>query len=69
VHLADALPADINVCMADGVGDPKLNRVFTEERISTTSSASEAVSATEGEGAAPYVGRGGRARVLRDEDP
>ena len=73
VRLADALPADIKVCIvADrGFGDQKLYRVLTEElkfdyvirfRGNIT------VTAEDGEvrRAADWVGPGGRACVLRD---
>ena len=73
VRLAEALPADVQVCIvADrGFGDHKLYRVLTEElkfdyvirfRGNIT------VTATDGETrtAAEWVGKGGRARVLRD---
>jgi Transposase DDE domain len=72
VRLADALPADIKVCIvADrGFGDQKLYRVLTEElkfdyvirfrgNITVTSAAGETRTA------AAFVGPGGRARVLR----
>jgi len=72
VRLADALPADIKVCVvADrGFGDQKLYRVLTEElkfdyvirfrgNITVTSAAGETRTA------AAFVGPGGRARVLR----
>jgi hypothetical protein len=73
VCLADALPADIKVCIvADrGFGDQKLYRMLTQElkfdyvirfRGNIT------VTAADGEVriAAAWVGAGGRARVLRD---
>ena len=72
VRLAEALPADVKVCVvADrGFGDQKLYRVLTEElkfdyvirfRGNIT------VTAADGEvrSAAAWVGPGGRARVLR----
>lgn len=72
VRLADALPADIRVCIvADrGFGDQKLYRVLAEElkfdyvirfrgSITVTSAAGETRTA------AAFVGPGGRARVLR----
>src|ERR1700712_791711 len=72
VRLADALPADIQVCIvADrGFGDQKLYRVLTEElkfdfvirfrgNITVTAADGEARKAAE------WVGAGGRARVLR----
>jgi hypothetical protein len=73
VRLADALPADIKVCVvADrGFGDQKLYRVLTEElkfdyiirfRGNITVSAADGEVRT----AAAWVGPGGRARVLRD---
>ena len=72
VRLADALPADIKVCIvADrGFGDQKLYRVLTEElkfdyvirfRGNITVTAADGEVRT----AAAWVGRGGRARVLR----
>ena len=72
VRLADALPADIKVCVvADrGFGDQKLYRVLTEElkfdyvirfRGNITVTAADGEIRT----AAAWVGRGGRARVLR----
>jgi hypothetical protein len=73
VRLADALPADIAVCIvADrGFGDQKLYRVLTEElkfdyvirfRGNITVTAADGEART----AAAWVGSGGRARVLRD---
>jgi hypothetical protein len=73
VRLADALPADIKVCVvADrGFGDQKLYRVLAEElkfdyvirfRGNITVSAADGEVRT----AAAWVGPGGRARVLRD---
>jgi len=72
VRLADALPADIKVCIvADrGFGDHKLYRVLTEElafdyvirfrgNITVTAATGEVRTA------AAWVGPGGRARVLR----
>jgi hypothetical protein len=72
VRLADALPADIKVCIvADrGFGDQKLYRVLTEElafdyvirfrgNITVTAASGEVRTA------AAWVGPGGRARVLR----
>src|SRR6266852_4510046 len=72
VRLADALPADIKVCIvADrGFGDQKLYRVLTEElkfdyvirfrgNITVTAAHGEARTAT------GWVGPGGRATVLR----
>jgi len=72
VRLADALPADIKVCIvADrGFGDHKLYRVLTEElafdyvirfrgNITVTAVTGEVRTA------AAWVGPGGRARVLR----
>ena len=72
VRLADALPADVKVCIvADrGFGDHKLYRVLTEElrfdyvirfrgNITVTAATSEVRTA------AAWVGPGGRARVLR----
>ena len=72
VRLADALPADIKVCIvADrGFGDQKLYRVLTEElnfdyvirfRGNITVTAADGEVRT----AAAWVGPGGRARVLR----
>ncbi len=72
VRLADALPADIAVCIvADrGFGDQKLYRVLTEElkfdyvirfRGNITVTAADGEART----AAAWVGPGGRARVLR----
>ena len=73
VRLAEALPADIKVCIvADrGFGDQKLYRVLTEElkfdyvirfRGNITVTAADGEMRT----AAAWVGAGGRARVLRD---
>jgi hypothetical protein len=73
VRLADALPADVTVCVvADrGFGDQKLYRVLTEElkfdyvirfRGNITVAAADGELRT----AAAWVGPGGRARVLRD---
>ncbi len=72
VRLADALPADIKVCIvADrGFGDQKLYRVLTEElafdyvirfrgNITVTAATGEVRTA------AAWVGPGGRARILR----
>jgi Transposase DDE domain len=72
VRLADALPADIKVCIvADrGFGDQKLYRVLTEElkfdyvirfrgNITVTTAAGETRTAS------AWIGPGGRARVLR----
>ncbi len=72
VRLADALPADIKVCIvADrGFGDQKLYRMLTEElkfdyvirfggNITMTGAAGETRTA------AAFVGPGGRARLLR----
>jgi DDE family transposase len=72
VRLADALPADIKVCIvADrGFGDQKLYRMLSEElkfdyvirfrgNITVTTADGEARSA------AAWVGPGGRARILR----
>lgn len=72
VRLADALPAEIKVCIvADrGFGDHKLYRVLTEElkfdyvirfRGNITVTAADGEMRT----AATWVGSGGRARVLR----
>lgn len=72
VRLAEALPADIEVCIvADrGFGDQKLYRVLTEElkfdyvirfRGNITVTAADGETRT----AAAWVGPGGRARVLR----
>ena len=73
VRLADALPADIKVCIvADrGFGDQKLYRVLTEELqfdYVIRFRGNIAVTAADGEmrTAAAWVGPGGRARVLRD---
>lgn len=72
VRLADALPADIAVCIvADrGFGDQKLYRVLTEElkfAYLIRFRGNIAVTATDGKTrtAAAWVGAGGRARVLR----
>ena len=73
VRLAEALPADIKVCIvADrGFGDQKLYRLLTEEltfdyvirfRGNITVTAADGEERT----AAAWVGAGGRARVLRD---
>jgi Transposase DDE domain len=73
IRLAEALPADIKVCIvADrGFGDQKLYRVLTEElkfdyvirfRGNITVTAADGEVRT----AAAWVGPGGRARVLRD---
>ena len=71
VRLADALPADIKVCVvADrGFGDQKLYRVLTEELkfdYVIRFRGNIKVTAADGESrtAAAWVGRGGRARVL-----
>jgi hypothetical protein len=72
VRLAEALPADVKVCVvADrGFGDQKLYRVLTEElkfdyvirfRGNITVTAADGETRT----AAAWVGPGGRARVLR----
>ena len=72
VRLAEALPADVQVCIvADrGFGDHKLYRVLTEElkfdyvirfRGNITVTAADGETRT----AAEWVGEGGRARVLR----
>jgi hypothetical protein len=73
VRLADALPADIKVCVvADrGFGDHKLYHVLTEELkfdYVIRFRGNIKVTAADGEmrTAAAWVGRGGRARVLRD---
>jgi hypothetical protein len=73
VRLADALQADIQVCIvADrGFGDQKLYRVLTEELkfdYVIRFRGNIAVTAADGEmrTAAAWVGPGGRARVLRD---
>jgi len=73
VRLADALPADIKVCIvADrGFGDHKLYQVLTEELkfdYVIRFRGNIQVTAADGEmrTAAAWVGRGGRARVLRD---
>ena len=72
VRLADALPADVAVCIvADrGFGDQKLYRVLTEELkfdYVIRFRGNIAVAAADGEvrTAAGWVGPGGRARVLR----
>jgi hypothetical protein len=73
VRLADALPADIKVCIvADrGFGDQKLYRMLTEELkfdYVIRFRGNIMVTAADGEvrTAAAWVGAGGRARVLRD---
>jgi DDE family transposase len=73
VRLADALPADIKVCIvADrGFGDQKLYRVLSEELkfdYVIRFRGNIQVTAADGEmrTAAAWVGTGGRARVLRD---
>ena len=73
VRLADALPADIAVCIvADrGFGDQKLYRVLTEElkfNYVIRFRGNIMVTAADGEArtAAAWVGPGGRARVLRN---
>jgi hypothetical protein len=73
VRLAEALPADIKVCIvADrGFGDQKLYRVLTEQLkfdYVIRFRGNIAVTAADGEvrTAAAWVGPGGRARVLRD---
>jgi hypothetical protein len=73
VRLADALPAEIKVCIvADrGFGDHKLYQVLTEELkfdYVIRFRGNIHVTAADGEmrTAAAWVGRGGRARVLRD---
>jgi Transposase DDE domain len=73
VRLADALPAEIKVCVvADrGFGDHKLYQVLTEELkfdYVIRFRGNIHVTAADGEmrTAAAWVGRGGRARVLRD---
>ncbi len=73
VRLADALPADIKVCVvADrGFGDHKLYHVLTEELkfdYVIRFRGNIKVTAADGEmrTAAAWVGRGGHARVLRD---
>ena len=73
VRLADALPADIKVCIvADrGFGDQKLYRVLTEDLkfdYVIRFRGNIAVTAADGEmrTAAAWVGPGGRAHVLRD---
>ena len=72
VRLADALPADIKLCIvADrGFGDQKLYRVLTEQLnydYVIRFRGNIAVTAANGEvrTAAAWVGPGGRARVLR----
>jgi hypothetical protein len=72
VRLADALPADIKVCIvADrGFGDQKLYRVLSEELkfdYVIRFRGNIQVTAADGEmrTAAAWVGTGGRARVLR----
>ena len=72
VRLAEALPAEVRVCIvADrGFGDQKLYRVLTEELMFDyviRFRANIAVAAADGEvrTAAGWVGPGGRARVLR----
>jgi len=72
VRLADAVPADIAVCIvADrGFGDQKLYRVLTEElkfAYVIRFRGNITVTAADGEvrTAASWVGPGGRARVLR----
>ena len=72
VRLADALPAEIKVCIvADrGFGDHKLYEVLTEELkfdFVIRFRGNIHVTAADGEmrTAAAWVGRGGRARVLR----
>ncbi len=72
VRLADALPAEIKVCIvADrGFGDHKLYEVLTEELkfdFVIRFRGNIAVTATDGEAraAADWVGAGGRARTLR----
>ena len=73
VRLADALPADIKVCIvADrGFGDQKLYQVLSEELkfdYVIRFRGNIQVTAADGEmrTAAAWVGNGGRARVLRD---
>ena len=73
VRLADALPADIKVCIvADrGFGDQKLYQVLSEELkfdYVIRFRGNIQVTAADGEmrTAAAWVGTGGRARVLRD---
>ena len=73
VRLADALPAEMKVCIvADrGFGDHKLYEVLTEELkfdYVIRFRGNIHVTAADGEmrTAAAWVGRGGRARVLRD---
>jgi Transposase DDE domain len=72
-RLADALPADIKVCIvADrGFGDQKLYRVLTEDLkfdYVIRFRGNIAVTTVDGEvrTAAAWVGPGGRARILRD---
>jgi hypothetical protein len=72
VRLADALPADIKVCIvADrGFGDHKLYRVLTEELafdyvIRFRGNITVAAATGEVRTAAAWVGPGGRARILR----
>ena len=71
VRLAEALPIGIKVCLvADrGFGDRKLYRLLTEELKFDSSSASAATSRLPPPTARParsdWVGKGGRARVLR----
>jgi hypothetical protein len=71
VRLADALPADIKVCIVSdrGFGDQKLYRVLTEELkfdYVIRFRGNIAVTTVDGEvrTAAAWVGPGGRARVL-----
>jgi Transposase DDE domain len=73
VRLADALPAEMKVCVvADrGFGDHKLYQVLTEELkfdYVIRFRGNIHVTAADGEmrTAAAWVGRGGRARILRD---
>jgi hypothetical protein len=73
VRLADALPADIKVCIvADrGFGDQKLYRVLTEElKFDYVIRFRGNIQVTAADGAmrtaAAWVGTGGRARVLRN---
>jgi len=72
VGLADALPADVAVCiLADrGLGDQKLYRVLTEELrfdyvIRFRSNITVTAASGEVRTAAAWVGPGGRARILR----
>jgi Transposase DDE domain len=72
VRLAEALPADITVCIvADrGFGDQKLYRVLTEElKFDYVIRFRGNIAVTDADGevrtAAAWVGPGGRARVLR----